>query len=123
LNVALVETRCTGWRWTTWVAVTCLTLIVAGHARAQDDRPNIPLIVADDAGYADLGSFGGEIQTPNPDALAAVGIRFTRFNASVTCWPTRSMLLSGTDNHAPGVGSMAESRPPTSWARRATRAT
>ena len=75
---------------------------------AQEQRPNILLIVADDAGYADLGSFGGEIQTPNIDALAAVGIRFTQFNVSATCSPTRSMLLSGTDNHLAGLGNMAE---------------
>ena len=52
----------------------------AAQAQAQDDRPNILLIVADDAGYADIGSFGGEIQTPNLDALAAAGVRFTQFD-------------------------------------------
>jgi arylsulfatase len=81
---------------------------VAGAALAQESRPNILLIVADDAGYADLGSYGGEIQTPNLDALAAVGIRFTEFTASATCSPSRSMLLTGTDNHLAGLGNMAE---------------
>jgi len=75
---------------------------------AQERRPNILLIVADDAGYADIGSFGGEIQTPNLDALASVGVRFTQFNVSATCSPTRSMLLSGADNHLAGLGNMAE---------------
>lgn len=75
---------------------------------AQERRPNIVLIVADDAGYSDIGSFGGEIQTPSLDALASVGVRFTQFNVSATCSPTRSMLLSGTDNHLAGLGNMAE---------------
>ena len=92
--------------------VTTLLVVGSGasqlQAQAQDDRPNILLIVADDAGYSDLGSFGGEIQTPNLDALAAAGVRFTQFTASATCSPSRSMLLSGSDNHVAGLGSMAE---------------
>jgi arylsulfatase A-like enzyme len=93
-----------------WIAFASLLLLVSagGDARAQDGRPNILLIVADDAGYSDLGSYGGEIQTPNLDALAALGIRFTQFTASATCSPSRSMLLSGTDNHIAGLGNMAE---------------
>ncbi len=93
-----------------WIACAALLILVSagGDARAQDDRPNILLIVADDAGYADLGSFGGEIQTPNLDALAAIGIRFTDFSAAPTCSPSRSMLLTGTDNHLTGLGNMAE---------------
>lgn len=77
-------------------------------AHAQDQRPNIVLIVADDAGYADIGSFGGEISTPNIDALASVGVRFTNFYVGPTCSPTRSMMLSGVDNHIAGLGNMAE---------------
>jgi arylsulfatase A-like enzyme len=93
-----------------WLLCAALVLLVpaGGDARAQDVRPNILLIVADDAGYSDLGSYGGEIQTPNLDALAALGVRFTQFTASATCSPTRSMLLSGTDNHIAGFGNMAE---------------
>lgn len=75
---------------------------------AAELRPNILLIVADDAGYADIGSYGGEIHTPNLDALAGVGLRFTQFTASATCSPSRSMLLSGVDNHIAGLGNMAE---------------
>jgi arylsulfatase len=80
----------------------------AAPASAQDRRPNIVLIVADDAGYSDLGSFGGEISTPNLDALASVGVRFTNFYVGPTCSPSRSMLLSGVDNHIAGLGNMAE---------------
>jgi len=77
-------------------------------AQAQKQKPNILLIVADDAGYADLGSFGSEISTPNLDALASVGIRFTQFSVSATCSPSRSMMLTGADSHIAGLGNMAE---------------
>ncbi len=73
-----------------------------------DKRPNILLIVADDLGYSDLGSYGGEIHTPNLDKLAQAGIRFTDFYVAPTCSVTRSMLLSGTDNHVAGLGNMRE---------------
>ena len=75
-------------------------------------RPNFLLIVADDLGWSDLGSFGGEIDTPNLDAIATAGVRFTGFHTAPTCSPTRSMLLSGVDNHQAGLGSMAETLQP-----------
>lgn len=82
------------------------------HAQAQQSpepgRPNIVLIVADDLGYSDIGAFGGEIETPNLDALIASGIQLTNFYASPACSPTRSMLMSGTDSHLAGLGNMAE---------------
>jgi len=72
------------------------------------DKPNILLIVGDDIGYSDLGCFGGEIRTPNLDALAKRGMRATNFCAGPTCSPTRSMLLSGVDHHVAGLGNMYE---------------
>ena len=69
------------------------------------NKPNILLIVADDMGYSDLGFFGGEISTPNIDALADQGIAFSSFYTAPTCAPTRAMLLSGNDNHIAGMGS------------------
>ena len=72
---------------------------------AVDSRPNVLLIVADDLGYSDLGSFGGEINTPNLDALAGSGVKLTNFYAAPTCSPSRSMLLSGMDNHLVGMGA------------------
>lgn len=66
--------------------------------------PNILVLVADDLGYSDLGCFGGEISTPNLDALAAAGIRFSRFHTAPMCAPSRAMLLTGTDNHIAGMG-------------------
>lgn len=69
-------------------------------------QPNIILIVADDMGLTDLGAFGSEINTPNLDKLAFEGVRLTNFHASPQCAPTRSILMSGTDNHTAGMGSM-----------------
>ncbi|MBI5775175.1 MAG: sulfatase-like hydrolase/transferase, partial [Verrucomicrobia bacterium] len=58
-------------------------------------RPNIILIMSDDMGYSDLGCYGGEIQTPNLDALAVGGLRFTQFYNTARCCPTRAALLTG----------------------------
>ncbi|MFE8583746.1 arylsulfatase [Sphingomonas sp. NCPPB 2930] len=76
--------------------------------QAAKDAPNFLVIVADDLGWSDLGAFGGEIATPNLDALALSGVRFTGFHTAPTCSPTRSMLMSGVDNHEAGLGTMAE---------------
>lgn len=81
---------------------------LAAQAQRSASRPNVLIIVADDLGYSDIGAFGGEIATPNLDALALRGIRLAGFHTAPTCSPTRSMLLSGTDNHLAGLGSMAE---------------
>jgi len=78
----------------------------------KSKRPNILLIVADDLGYSDLGSYGGEINTPVLDNLAQQGVRYTDFYVSPTCSVTRSMLLSGTDNHIAGLGNMGEFNTP-----------
>jgi arylsulfatase len=64
--------------------------------------------MVDDMGWTDIGPFGSEIETPNIDKLANVGVRFSDFHVSVSCSPTRSMLLSGTDNHIAGLGNMGE---------------
>lgn len=61
-------------------------------------RPNFLVVVADDLGFSDIGAFGSEIRTPNLDSLANDGIRLTDFHSAAACSPTRSMLLSGTDN-------------------------
>ncbi|ANB13116.1 arylsulfatase (predicted) [Sugiyamaella lignohabitans] len=82
-----------------------------------EKRPNFLIIVADDLGWSDVSPFGGEIHTPNLQALAERGIRFTDFHTASACSPTRSMLLSGTDHHIAGLGQMAEtiSRYPHLW--------
>ena len=71
-------------------------------------RPNIVIILGDDMGFSDMGSFGSEIKTPNLDSLAREGLRFTNFYTHASCSPTRSMLLSGVDTHLNGLGNMSE---------------
>ncbi len=86
-------------------------------------KPNIVFILADDLGYSDLGCYGGEIATPNLDALAKNGVRFTQFYNSARCWPSRGALLTGYypqqihRDKLPGVpgGGVAGRRQP--WAR------
>ncbi len=75
-------------------------------------RPNIVLILADDLGYTDLGSFGGEISTPTLDSLAAEGIRFTNYHTAANCAPARAMLLTGVSSHRAGVANIIEMIPP-----------
>src|SRR5947209_1397422 len=58
-------------------------------------KPNVLIILADDLGFSDLGCYGGEIQTPNLDRLAANGLRFTQFYNTARCWPSRAALLTG----------------------------
>ena len=104
--------------------ITALLFVVATHANEQsgatnmpggstmtaqpDSRPNILLVMVDDMGWSDIGPFGSEIETPNLDELNDTGVRFTNFYTSVSCSPTRAMLLSGNDNHVAGLGNMGE---------------
>ncbi len=106
--------------WKCLAAWLAMTLSVGGQSvaatpgKAQGDpsgRPNIVVLVADDWGFTDVGAFGGEIATPHIDALALRGTRFTNFHAAASCSPTRSMLLTGVDNHRNGVGNLREAMP------------
>ncbi len=74
--------------------------------RPHKERPNIVLIVADDLGYSDIHAFGGEIDTPNLDALVENGRILTNHHAGTVSAITRSMLISGTDHHLVGEGTM-----------------
>ncbi|GAB5561276.1 MAG: arylsulfatase [Synoicihabitans sp.] len=76
---------------------------------AADSRPNIILIVADDLGYSDIGSFGGEIETPHLDQLAREGMRFTQFYNCGVCVTTRSGMYTGLYPRFPGRASAANS--------------
>jgi arylsulfatase A-like enzyme len=71
-------------------------------------RPNIIVILADDVGFSDLGCYGSEIHTPNLDALAQGGLRFTQFYNTARCCPSRAALLTGLYSHQTGVGHMTE---------------
>lgn len=79
------------------LATLSAAALLAQPAAAREDRPNVILIITDDAGYGDLGSYGApDIKTPNIDSLAKAGTRFTDFYANAsTCTPTRAGLISG----------------------------
>ena len=70
-------------------------LSFAQAADKQPVRPNVVFILADDLGFSDLGCYGGEIKTPQLDALAAGGLRFTQMYNTGRCWPSRASLLTG----------------------------
>ncbi len=80
------------------------------HA-AEATRPNIVVILTDDMGFSDVGCYGGEIDTPNLDALAAGGLRFTQFYNTARCCPTRAALLTGLYPHQAGMGHMTGDKP------------
>jgi len=82
------------------------------HSLHQKPRPNILVIIADDLGYAELGAYGSEIETPAIDSLAETGVRYTSFYAHSNCSPTRAMLLSGMDSHFTGLGAMDKTQGP-----------
>lgn len=73
-------------------------------------KPDIVLIMADDMGYSDAGCYGGEIDTPHLDRLAAEGVRFTQFYNTGRCCPTRASLLTGLYSHQTGIGHMTGDR-------------
>jgi arylsulfatase A-like enzyme len=75
-----------------------------GIASDSASKPNILLILADDLGWSDLGCYGGEIKTPNLDALAKDGLRFSQAYNSSRCCPSRASLLTGLYPHQAGIG-------------------
>ncbi|MDO8540356.1 MAG: arylsulfatase [Opitutaceae bacterium] len=91
-----------------FVALTAFLLAATSLAlaAAPASRPNIVVIMADDMGYSDIGCFGSEIPTPNLDALAAGGVRFTQFYNTGRCCPTRASLTTGLYPHQAGIGHM-----------------
>ena len=89
-------------------ALTALLPLVA-NAQEQTQRPNIMLIVVDDMGYSDLGCFGGEVESPNLDALASAGMRFTQFYNSGRSCPSRAQLLTGRYAQTVGITGMGQS--------------
>ena len=95
----------------TAVAATPAASWAAGRfGRKKPLRPNIIIIMSDDMGYSDIGCYGSEISTPTLDALAAGGLRFTRFYNTARCCPTRASLLTGLYPHQAGVGHMMADR-------------
>jgi len=85
------------------VAASCAT-----SAMAQPARPNILVVLLDDAGFTDIGAYGGVTQTPVIDGLARSGAKLSRYHTSPFCGPSRAMLLTGMDNHQVGMGTLVE---------------
>ena len=89
-----------------WFPIVLLLCFSLAKPLAKPTPPNIVIIMVDDMGYSDIGCYGGEIQTPNLDKLAANGLRFTQFYNSGRCCPTRASLLTGLHPHQAGIGHM-----------------
>ena len=79
-----------------------------GHVDAPDGAPNVLVILIDDAGFGNAGTFGGPIDTPNYTRMAEEGVRYNRFHVAALCSPTRAALLTGRNSHAVGFGSVGE---------------
>ena len=97
-------------RFTTLLACVfalALHLSAGGPTRtAVAARPNVVVILVDDMGWSDVGCYGSEIPTPNVDALAAGGVRFTQFYNTARCSPTRASLITGLYPHQAGMGHL-----------------
>jgi arylsulfatase A-like enzyme len=76
-------------------------------AQPASDAPNVVVILIDDLGFAQLGCFGSDIDTPNIDRLAAAGLRYSNFHVTPLCSPTRAALLSGRNHHTVGMRSVS----------------
>jgi arylsulfatase A-like enzyme len=79
-----------------------------GHVEPPDGAPNVLLVLIDDAGFGNAGTFGGPIDTPNYTRIAQEGVRYNRFHVTALCSPTRAALLTGRNSHAVGFGSVGE---------------
>ena len=94
-----------------FIISTCMAIgVSAGGVTAQTNeaRPNILVVLLDDAGFMDFGSYGSDTATPNIDGLTENGTAFSRFYATPLCGPSRAMLPTGQDNHMVGSGTLAE---------------
>lgn len=90
-----------------FLCAPCLLLLAEGNpssAKASEGKPNILVILVDDMGFSDLGCYGSEIPTPNIDALAQGGVRFTQFYNTARCSTTRASLMTGLYPHQAGMG-------------------
>ena len=99
-----------------WAALTSVTAVAEttaedGVASDISSRPNVVIILVDDAGLMDFEPFGGEAKMPNIQKLADQGVRFTNYRTSPLCAPSRAMLLTGIDNHLTGIATIPEVLP------------
>src|SRR6478752_9260080 len=78
------------------------------RVRPPDGAPNVMVVVLDDVGFAQLGCFGSDIETPNIDRLAAGGLRYSNFHTTAMCSPTRACLLTGRNHHTCAMGGITD---------------
>ena len=91
----------------TLLGLAAVTITTTAEATVPDiKRPNILLVLVDDMGYSDIGCYGGEIETPTLDRLAADGVRYARFYNCAQCSPTRASVMTGLYPHQAGMGEM-----------------
>lgn len=97
------------------IALIAFGVATTAYAQAAtqptSSRPNVLIVLVDDLGFSDLGSYGGELATPNLDALANEGLRYSQFYTSARCCPSRAALLTGLQPHRAGIGSFTTARP------------
>ena len=85
---------------------SCLSHAAEKPTKANDERPNIIVIMVDDMGFSDISCYGGEIPTPHLDKLGKNGLKFSQFHNTGRCCPTRATLLTGLYSHLAGMGWM-----------------
>jgi arylsulfatase len=78
-----------------------------GHIEPPEGAPNVLLVLIDDAGFGNPGTFGGPVDTPNYTRMADAGLRYNRFHVTALCSPTRAALLTGRNHHAVGFAPSA----------------
>ena len=93
-----------------WASLLVGSLSPAMAPAASGEKPNMIIILADDMGWSNPGCFGGVIETPNLDRLAAAGVRFNQFYSAARCCPSRASLLTGLSPHESGIGHMTFKR-------------
>lgn len=96
----------------TTLSALAMTTMLISPALAQDTRPNILVVLFDDVGFTGFGAYGADVKTPNIDALAEQGTKFSRYYSSPFCGPSRAMLMTGLDNHQTGMGTLTETVTP-----------
>ena len=90
------------------LTVTDSTPVAPHDPKPPAGAPNVVAIVLDDTGFAQLGSFGSDIDTPHMDRLAEGGLRYNRFHVTSLCSPTRASFFTGRNHHAVGMGFLAD---------------
>ena len=93
-----------------------MTEALTSEPDMKTSKPNVLLILNDDMGYSDIGCYGGEVETPNLDRMAANGLRFSQFYNTARCSPSRASMLTGLHPHQTGVGILTYDSGPEGYA-------